>query len=337
MPSVSFLRFTRKYQPLDDFASEAEAQDRQQFLGSKTEFGERHRFHDGAKSGSKTFRLLTALNVLVLFLSIAFAAHGLHLRSSLLTNKGNALLRIADWYSPVHDRTQINIIHTRVNGTLLDMDHSIFRQPPSPEVDAAWERIGSLLPHIITAQDVVRLGKDPSKVARLTEDWGYGPEAYLAELDVMHTIHCLNAIRRDVHWKHYFGDQYPDGEFPELHKIHTDHCLYIVLQDLMCHATADLITTVWVDGQLNPFPDFNINRKCRNFSDLLEWHEATAVKDMERYKAMRRPADVVPYRMSEEFHQKFDTDQGLFAPFHTHEHEHGGHGSEAGGQGNHHR
>jgi hypothetical protein len=69
----------------------------------------------------------------------------------------------------------------------------------------------------------------------------------------------MNAIRRDVHWKHYSAGQYPDGEFPELHKIHTDHCLYIVLQDLMCHATADLITTPWVDGQLNPFPDFKIN------------------------------------------------------------------------------
>lgn len=228
--------------------------------------------------------------------------------------------------APVHDLTQINIVNARVNGTLLDTDHSIFRQPPSPEVDAAWARIGSLLPHVINTEDVVRLGKDPSKVARFPEDWGYGPEAYMAELDVMHTIHCLNAIRRDVHWKHYFADRYPGGDFPELHKIHTDHCLYIVLQDLMCHATADLITTPWVDGQLNPFPDFNINRKCRDFSDILQWHEATAVKDMERYKALRRPADVVPYPMSDEFHKKFGTEH-LFAPFH----DHSGHGVASDG------
>jgi len=172
---------------------------------------------------------------------------------------------------------------------------------------------------------VVRLGKDPSKAARFPDDWGFGPEAYMAELDVMHTIHCLNAVRRDVHWRHYFGEKYPDGVFPELHRVHTDHCLYIVLQDLMCHATADMITTPWVDGQLNPFPDFNINRKCRDFEGIVRWHEQTAVTDMVRYKALRKPEDVVPYRMSDEFHEKFGTDEGLFAPFHSHGGGHGGH------------
>ena len=233
--------------------------------------------------------------------------------------------------APVHDRVQINILHARVNGTLLDTDHSVFRQPPSPEVDMAWERIGDLSPHVISREDVIRLGKDPSKAAKLPdEDWHLGPDSYLAELDVFHTIHCLNAIRRDVYWKHYFGKDYPDGEFPELHRIHTDHCIYIVLQDLMCHATGDMITTPWVDGQLNPFPDFNINRKCRDFGGLLEWHEETAIRDMERWKRLRKPEDVVPYRMTDEFHQRFKTDEGLFAPFHRHdgegEHYEEGHG-----------
>ncbi|KAK3900026.1 hypothetical protein C8A05DRAFT_17618 [Staphylotrichum tortipilum] len=318
MPSTSAPRNNRaKYQALDD------EEEKQQFL-----YPDNGNFEHGLARPaglSRTYRLLTALNIVILGLSIALAAHSFHFRATLVGNKGNALLKISDWYSPVHNLAQIDIIHARVNGTLLDTDHSIFRQPPSPQVDAAWDRIGSLLPHVISRADVVRLGKDPSKAARFPEDWDFGPEAYMAELDVMHTIHCLNAIRRDVHWRHYFGDRYPDGVFPELHRVHTDHCLYIVLQDLMCHATADMITTPWVDGQLNPFPDFNINRKCRDFEGIVRWHEQTAVTDMERYKALRKPEDVIPYRMSDEFHEKFGTDDGLFAPFHSHG---GGHGHE---------
>lgn len=128
--------------------------------------------------------------------------------------------------APIHGQIAISLLDTTVNGSLLDLGNSVFRAPPSPEVDAAWERISSLMPHVIATEDVIKLGKDPSRTARWPEDWGFGPDAHIAELDILHTIHCLNAIRRDVHWQHYFGQQYPDGTFPELHRVHTDHCIY---------------------------------------------------------------------------------------------------------------
>ena len=206
----------------------------------------------------------------------------------------------------------------------MDMDHSIFRAPPSPEVDAAWERVGNLWPHVIHTDDVIRLGKDPSKTARWPLDWGFGPEAHVAGLDVLHTIHCLNAIRRDVHWRHYYIEKYPDGVFPELHRIHTDHCLHVILQNLMCSATADIFTNAWVEGQVHPFPDFNVNKKCRNFDAILEWHERTVVRNMTKYAEMRMPQGHEPYRMTEEFHRAFGT--GL-------DNHHGGHGHEHRGAG----
>jgi hypothetical protein len=193
------------------------------------------------------------------------------------------------------------------------MNDHIFRQPPSPEVDEAWERIGSLMPHVISTEDVIRLGKDPARTARWPEDWGFGPDAHIAELDILHTLHCLNAIRKDIHWRYYYKDRYPDGVFPELHRVHTDHCIYIVLQNLMCGATADIITQDWVDGQLHPFPDFNINKKCRDFNAILDWHEATMIDDMPRFAKMRMPEGHIPYAMSDEFHRMFGTDpEGLF-------------------------
>lgn len=194
-----------------------------------------------------------------------------------------------------------------INGSLLNSGDSIFQQPPSPEVDAAWEAITHQYPHVITTEDVIRLGKDPTRTARWPEDWGFGPDAHIAELDIIHTVHCLNAVRRDVHWRHYFGDRYPDGEFPELHRVHTDHCIYIVLQNLMCSANADIITNVWVEGQLHPFPDFNVNKKCRNYDALVDWHHRTQVTDMDNYLAMRRPKGQEPWKMSDDFHRKFQT------------------------------
>ncbi|KAK3180940.1 hypothetical protein K4F52_007754 [Lecanicillium sp. MT-2017a] len=166
------------------------------------------------------------------------------------------------------------------------------------------------MPHVISTEDVIKLGKDPSQTARWSEDWGFGTEAHVAELDVLHTIHRLNAIRRDVYWQHYFGKDYPDGNFPELHRIHTDHCIYVVLQDLMCSATADVITQPWVEGQAHPFPDFSINKKCRDFDAILDWHERTMINDTKRFAELKKPDDFKAVPMSEEFHELFKTGEG---------------------------
>ncbi|KAJ5901436.1 tat pathway signal sequence [Penicillium taxi] len=255
---------------------------------------------------SRACWIATVLNLLLFLVSVYILFDSHHLLQDLRQNKNNKLMNTA----PFLDQINIPLRDVKVNGSLLDMDDSIFRAPPSPEVDRAWNRIGSLTPHVMNGDDVVRLGKDPTKTARFTEDFGFGPDAHIAELDVLHTIHCLNAIRRDVHWRHYYIEKYPTGEFPELHRIHTDHCLYVVLQNLMCSATLDVVTQPWVHGQLHPFPDFSINKKCRDFGAILEWHEKTTVGDLEAYSALRMPEGHVPYEMSEEFYRAFGVADG---------------------------
>ncbi|KAK2061764.1 hypothetical protein LY76DRAFT_345359 [Colletotrichum caudatum] len=51
----------------------------------------------------------------------------------------------------------------------------------------------------------------------------------------------------------------------------------------MCGATPDLILQPWVNGQLHPFSDFNINKKCNNFDSILELHENTMITDSARF------------------------------------------------------
>ncbi len=171
----------------------------------------------------------------------------------------------------------------------------------------------------------------------LGKNWGFGPDAHVAEFDILHTIHCLNAIRRDVHWLHYIKDRYPDGVFPELHRTHTDHCIYIVLQNLMCGATADIVTQPWVSGQLHPFPDFAVNKKCRNFDAILEWHEAHMITDMEKFKALRMLEGHVPYYMSDEFNRMFGVgEEDMFHENHDGHETHGSHSQHSGQHGGQH-
>ncbi|KAG5926712.1 hypothetical protein E4U42_003013 [Claviceps africana] len=250
---------------------------------------------------------LTLLNLVLLLTSVVLVSWARHHRRVLARNERNSLLKLADAYSPVYDQVQVPLLDVTINGSLMDRGDSIYRQPPSAAVDAAWESIAEQLPHAISREDVIRLGKDPDRTAKWPPEWGFGPDAYIAELDIVHTVHCLNAIRRDVHWRHYFGRRYPDGRFPEMHRTHTDHCIYIVLQNLMCAANGDVVTNVWVEGQLHPFPDFSIHKRCRDHGALIDWHRRTQVTDVDRFLEMRMPPGHVPWKMSQAFHDLFGT------------------------------
>ncbi|KAG5930862.1 hypothetical protein E4U53_002093 [Claviceps sorghi] len=250
---------------------------------------------------------LTLLNLALLLTSVVLVLRAQHQRRAIARNESNSLLKLADAYSPVYDQVQVPLLDVTINGSLLDRGDSIYRQAPSAEVDAAWESIAEQLPHAISRSDVLRLGKDPDRTAKWPPEWGFGPDAYIAELDIVHTVHCLNAVRRDVHWRHYFGRRYPDGRFPAMHRTHTDHCIYMILQNLMCSATADMVTNVWVEGQLHPFPDFNVRKKCRDHGALVDWHRRTQITDMRRFLDMRAPPGHVPWKMSQAFHDLFGT------------------------------
>ncbi len=72
-----------------------------------------------------------------------------------------------------------------MHATLLGEDPpSIYRGKPSPEVDAAWARLSASHAVPITKDEVKRLGKDPVTAAKFPESFGYGDDAYVAQIDV---------------------------------------------------------------------------------------------------------------------------------------------------------
>jgi hypothetical protein len=78
-----------------------------------------------------------------------------------------------------------------MNGSLFATpEASIARQEPGPENDAAWHVYEQVLTHVVTRDEIIKLGKDPDTVARFDDEyWGLGRDAYMVQIDVMHVSH----------------------------------------------------------------------------------------------------------------------------------------------------
>jgi len=162
---------------------------------------------------------------------------------------------------------------------------SIYRQDPSPEVDEAWDMLIQAHTIVVNSSVIAAIGKDPTKTVRYPEEFGLGPDAYIAQFDVFHQIHCLDMMRRATNPEYYMKDQ----PITHQYNMHNTHCAHLLLQNLMCTANVDIYTYNWVQGQSKPFPDFNMYHKCRDFDAILDWHRKNHVHT-EMYKIVH-PAD----------------------------------------------
>lgn len=68
----------------------------------------------------------------------------------------------------------------------------------------------------------------------------------------------------------------------------------------MCAGNVDIYTHYWTDVQQQPFPDFNIDHKCRDFDAILAWQEEFSVPVEEFAKVVEPPGDARVFRVGEE-------------------------------------
>ncbi|KAG2038079.1 hypothetical protein BDR03DRAFT_1091496 [Suillus americanus] len=169
-------------------------------------------------------------------------------------------------YSPANEAVEyVGII--RFNGTLGTP--SIYRGPPSPEINAAWDRISlNARPIRMTLEQLLRTGEKPSpSMAGYPDEHGGG---YMASVEVIHQLHCVDMIRR-ASWGEQ--DHSTSHEFlPEVfRRIHLDHCIEMLRQNLMCRGDVTMLTYDWAKGTEGPLPNFNTPHRCRNFEKILDW------------------------------------------------------------------
>jgi hypothetical protein len=194
--------------------------------------------------------------------------------------------KLITFIAPIFDQVPIQLTTKSINGTFWPQETpSLFQQRPSPEVDAAWDRISDTHGIVVTRSNLLQMGVDPS------ESWPW-PESdapsgsYMGMLDVFHQAHCLNIMRRAIFTEYYgnMRETRKNERFP--FEEHVLHCQYILLQNIMCHADLEVVTFNKVKGVPGPFANFNVDRKCRNFDDVLAWKEKNQIdpKNLEEWK-----------------------------------------------------
>ncbi|KAL3956093.1 hypothetical protein ACCO45_008939 [Purpureocillium lilacinum] len=202
---------------------------------------------------------------------------------------------------------ELPIASIQVEGDFGNDDNyksSIYRKPPGPEVDAAWARIANSEMIAISTEDVIAIGKDPTTTVRAPEEWNLGPDAHLGVLDVFHQIHCLNALRRGIYYEHYFAPSMGDKK-GDLFYNHMGHCMSILLQNIMCAASLDVITHNWVRGHRLPVPDFSIQHQCRDIEAVIDWQEKNSI-DYKKWSRMRAPKGATVLEPSEALLEAFE-------------------------------
>ncbi|KAH8587688.1 hypothetical protein B0O99DRAFT_747382 [Bisporella sp. PMI_857] len=176
-----------------------------------------------------------------------------------------------------------------MNGTLFAPEsRGMGRIGPGPATDALWHDTYEQFPmFVITKEQVLKLGKDPNTAARYPDEyWGLGGNAYMASMDMFHQIHCVNMLRRAA-FSRYPGAEtdLPNNDtFPW---VHLTHCVDNLLQNLKCYGSTDMYTYSWMETFKEPWPDFSISHKCRDFGALVDWANSNAV-DREKFGAMAK-------------------------------------------------
>lgn len=194
-----------------------------------------------------------------------------------------------------------------MKGDFNNLDNDVYRRKPSPEVDAAWDELSEHGMSYVTGEQARKMGWDTSVMPLYPPELGVGPDRYAAETDIIHKIHCLNMVRKDVHFDYYWRDMYPDGVPSERHQIHTNHCIYILLQALLCDANTDMIPHVYLDDYPWPTPDFNIDRKCGDFNTIRQWERTHSIP-FNKSGALDKPKGHKGRPMDDEFRRVFEVD-----------------------------
>lgn len=214
---------------------------------------------------------------------------------------GAATLATDKHTAPFTDTTILRFKDMTINGTLYPAKHHSFSraEPGEPAAEAIWEALEMSAMFPISREQLLKTGKDPSTAVQFADSiFGLGDEAYVASLDVQHKMHCLNELRKSTFANYPGQDQqyfsgndhdwsYRNSTHSKLWWVHLRHCVDVLAQDLMCHADSEVMTYTWRDMNgggpatglegLVPYPEMSINRKCRDWGQLMEWQDERKV------------------------------------------------------------
>ncbi|KAI1147641.1 hypothetical protein F4825DRAFT_455274 [Nemania diffusa] len=148
---------------------------------------------------------------------------------------------------------------------------------PSDELDNVWEDLLYALNIRVTPEEIQRLHKNTTN--RIRVDGG----DYLGVLGVYHHLHCLNNLRRLVHWE-YYAPKIPGADTSKhgpLSIEHSDHCIDSIRQAVMCHANTELHTGVWVESPEELMSGIilgHTSTTCVRWDSVNDWARSRALR-----------------------------------------------------------
>jgi hypothetical protein len=133
------------------------------------------------------------------------------------------------------------------------------------EIDSSWDEL--ILPADIDISDA-EAAPLLAHGASIYRDPTTGK--YRIELEVFHSLHCLNMLRMRI-----YSEQYPDM-LTDNARIHVDHCIESLRELIMCEGNMTPIPIEWsqTGGRINP--NYAQKHSCRDFNALKTWTLARA-------------------------------------------------------------
>ncbi|KAK5700588.1 hypothetical protein LTR97_005105 [Elasticomyces elasticus] len=213
-------------------------------------------FHKG-----RSLRLAT-LGVILLALAVSLVINAvLWSRAKKLDTDAICNVHTSQSRPPLLDKTRMTYSTVDFNGTFAKQN--IYRQAPSPEVDAAWEALGTdYRPLIIKeGQEAFNAGLKPGYHIKRSPELGGG-------------FPVQNLLRQTLYWNYDYYNEKGTGAFMNddgPFRSHIGHCVDILRQQLVCTADFNVFGQVWVTDIDAAFPDFMTKHKCKDFNAIRQW------------------------------------------------------------------
>ncbi|KAL7910457.1 hypothetical protein GGI35DRAFT_367654 [Trichoderma velutinum] len=132
-------------------------------------------------------------------------------------------------------------IYLNANGTferhLQNHNAPQYVGAPSDELNRNWDALLDGRYFRLTEDEVKSLNED-RKLPSLSAMIKKGESFYFGGIDMLHSLHCLNEIRK--HLDPDFTDY--TSPFPEIKQLHMDHCIEQLRQSLLCHGDTTPVT-----------------------------------------------------------------------------------------------
>jgi len=170
-------------------------------------------------------------------------------------------------YSPALEAVQNTGHYQRFDGSFETPN--MYKGTPTSTIDDSWASITYKNGVINISEETLHaINASVEYSVKLAPELGGG---YMASVESLHQLHCLNMLRQATYEDYYKDKAEPWKDSPKILRYHLDHCIDNLRQKLMCDADAGILTYVWVKGHPAPFPDFSVQHKCRDFNSLKKW------------------------------------------------------------------